>query len=609
MCGIAGFIDSHTPITKAHSILETMLESIAHRGPDDVGQWSNPPVYLGHRRLSILDLSDKGHQPMSFKKTTLIFNGEIYNYVELRQVLEKKGYVFRTKTDTEVILVAYDYWGKSCVNKFIGMWAFALWDEDTQSLFCSRDRFGIKPFYYIAIQGKIYFGSEYRVLKYSSLFHKNLNIQQVYRWLQLGWLTYNNETFFTDINVLPPAHNLLFQNGHVSLEKYWEIDFRKKRKADSRVAEEFKEKFFRSIRMHMRSDVEIGGCLSGGLDSSAIASSVGTLYPDTSFKCFHIRYPGEDGIDESGWAKEVIRQYPSLDLYTHSPGGKELGEEFDRYLNGLEVPPAGSSPFSQYFVMKMASAQGMKVLLDGQGADEYLAGYLHIYYRLIAYYILKGKFTTAFKVFQNHILNQNFGRKQSLDLFTKSIISTIFGENGVTKLEYRFGNTFIPTENTFNLIDLPSIQTDRFHQYLYQLIFYTSLPTLLHYEDRNSMAFSIESRVPFLDHTLVEYIFSLPVESKMNTELGTKAILRQALNDVLPTAIQRRKDKKGFVTPGEITWLRGELAYLLESVAPNLKDFPLRNVEPLIENYLGGDNSDAKIVWRLAVLSRWMELQ
>ena len=352
MCGIAGFISQNSSEANAEKLIQQMLKSIAHRGPDARGIWMNAPVFLGHNRLSIIDLSKDGNQPMEYFDSVITYNGEIYNYIEVREQLIKLGYSFKTKSDTEVILAAYREYGKQCVHHFVGMWAFAIWDKKEELLFCSRDRFGIKPFYYLHEVEQFYFGSEYKALKSSPLFSDDLNLAQVARGLQLGWVCYEEETYYTGLKSLPASHNLIFSKGRVIIEKYWDIDFNKRYSGTvEQKKQEFLKLFEDSIRLHMRSDVEVGACLSGGLDSSAIASAISVYFPEAKPKTFTIYYEGKDSVDERPFVQEVLKKYPALEPNYFSPSDRQIEESFEKAVYHADVPITSSSPLSQYFVM------------------------------------------------------------------------------------------------------------------------------------------------------------------------------------------------------------------------------------------------------------------
>jgi asparagine synthase (glutamine-hydrolysing) len=604
VCGIAGFIDPKLSGSKAADVLASMLESIAHRGPDARDTWSEGAVSLGHNRLSIIDLSADGTQPMRGFGSVIVFNGEVYNYIELRRELQAAGYVFVTATDTEVVLASYRHYGIDCVKKFVGMWAFALWDLAEKTLFCSRDRFGIKPFHYIEKNGAFHFASEYKALRCSPHFTADLNVAQALRGVQLGWNTYHDETYYSAIRSLPAAGNLVWKEGKCRIDRYWDVDTSKVLQGDEAdLVSGFRQKFDESIRLHMRSDVEVGGCLSGGLDSSAIASSVAAAYPDTRFKTFTVYYDAPGGVDERPWVKEVLNRYPALQPYYFQPSEDDIADSFEHAIYHADVPLAGSSPISQYFVMRLAAQQGIKVLLDGQGSDEFLGGYMHSFYRLIGDRLSHLRVADAISEWRAHATTQSFAAQKSIDVLLKSGMAGLMSEQQLYSLEYRhfYSNLAFSREIPFKL---ESRSGSRLNGFLYHLLTTTSLPTLLQFEDRNSMAFSIESRVPFLDHRLVEYAFGLPDRLKIRRG-QTKKVLRDSLRGTLPDAIANRSDKKGFVTPGEVKWLRGPLRFLLETDFSNL-DFirqPLALKE--LDEFKKGNDRSANLIWRLVVLDYW----
>ncbi|MDQ3191465.1 MAG: asparagine synthase (glutamine-hydrolyzing) [Bacteroidota bacterium] len=609
MCGIAGFFDpSMQDYSKSKVLMENMLSSIAHRGPDNSSINIEFPIALGHNRLSIIDLAETANQPMEYQDLVLVFNGEIYNYIEIRQELIEKGLSFKTQSDTEVVVAAYSHWGESCVEKFVGMWSFAIWDKRSRVLFCSRDRFGIKPFCYISYGQRFYFASEYKPLKLTPFFDPKINDKQVLRGLQLGWMAYKDETYFEQINALPEGCNLIVKNGNVEVKKYWDIDTSlKTTETDfNQKKHDFFQLFSDSIKLHYRSDVEVGVCLSGGLDSSAILSMAASIFPEKEIKSFTIYYEGKDAVDERPFANEVIKKYKNIVPFYYTPSEKEIQDALEHVLHHADVPISGSSPVSQYFLMKLAKEHGVKVLLDGQGSDEYLCGYMHTFNRLIGQKINRGKCFQALKILNQHKKEHNLSSKQAMLVLLKAIYASSHSEQDVFNYELKKINPLLRGNlSRINTIQLDEKPEDKMANFNYHLLFSSSLPTLLHYEDRNSMAFSLESRVPFLDHRLVEYGFSLPIEDKIHNA-ETKYILRKALSGILPDAITNRKDKKGFVTPGEDKWLRGPLKHLLED------DFTLLNqwVNPyqfkkLLYNYKNGDNSQAKLLWRLVMLNLW----
>ena len=606
MCGIAGIIDQTNSPADNKQLLEKMLLIQHHRGPDATGVWSDDVIFLGHNRLSIIDLSEAANQPMHYKDFVMIYNGEIYNYIELKKELEEKGHHFVNHSDSEVILHAFAEWGTDCVQRFVGMWAFIIWDKNKKTLFASRDRFGIKPFNYIFQSGRFYFASELKTLKVSPLFTNDINENQVARGLQMGWLSYFDETYFNCIKALPAAHNLTLNQNGLKVERYWDIKTGSYQKMSFKEkSDEFYRLFSDSIRIHMRSDVPVASCLSGGLDSSAIVSLVQEQNPGKIYKSFSIYYEGEGDVDERPFINEVIKKYPTIEPHYYSPTETEVAEHFHKALYHSDVPATGSSFISQYFLMKLISKHGIKVVLDGQGSDEFLAGYMHSFYRLIGGML--NRFDVVGSLFETVDVNKRIGSSvpKMGAHFLKSLLASMKSEQSLYELEYRRYYPFMMnTENKHVPFQLKDVDGTRLDQFLYHLMFSTSLPSLLHYEDRNSMAFSIESRVPFLDHRLVEFCFGLLDDDKIH-KTETKYILREALKNVLPKAIYERKDKKGFVTPGENKWLRGPLKFLMEN-DQKLPDFiNKQKASQIFKAYKAGDNSKATLVWRLAVLGEW----
>ncbi|HNQ12777.1 MAG TPA: asparagine synthase (glutamine-hydrolyzing) [Bacteroidia bacterium] len=607
MCGIAGFIDTSLPSENERKILlEKMLHSIAHRGPDANGMFFDGAVALGHQRLSIIDLSTEANQPMYFGSLTITYNGEIYNYIEIKESLRDLGYVFKTNSDTEVILASYKRWGVECVKHFVGMWAFAIWDSDQKVFFASRDRFGIKPFYYIQQSGRFYFGSEYKVLNQSPVFNNEVNERQVGRGLQMGWVEYQDETYFSCLKALPAAHNLIIKDGACTINRYWDIETGKYNSLNFKQKKDrFYELFEQSIRQHMRSDVSIASCLSGGIDSSAIASMVQTLYPDQSYKSFSVYYTGEGDVDERPFIDEVLKKYPSIEPHYISPDAHMVEEAFDHALYHADVPCTGSSFISQYFLMQLIRQQNIKVVLDGQGSDEYLAGYMHSFYRLFADMMQAGHLVEPIALTMVLKKKLNLSTMRAVGHFGKSMLSLFRNEQQLYSLEYKNYYPFLLNGNKKIPFHLEKKKGNHLDNFLYHLLFNSSLPSLLHYEDRNSMAFSIESRVPFLDHRLVEFCFELNNRDKIH-HTETKYILRESLSNVLPDAIYNRQDKKGFVTPGESKWLRGPLQHLLDINFSTLPFLNAKKCKSIVERYKKGDNSLALLTWRLAVLHYWM---
>lgn len=605
MCGIAGFFDSSLISSVKKELGSKMLLRIRHRGPDASSAYIDDQVYLGHNRLSIIDLSVEADQPFVVDQWVMVYNGEVYNYVEIRNELQALGHKFRTASDTEVILKSFIQWGDTCVDRFVGMWAFVIYNKNSGQLFCSRDRFGIKPFYYIHHGEQFYFASEVKAFYDLPFFNPALNKKQVFRGLNLGWISYHDETYFEQVKALPPAHNLIFNNNTIALDSYWVLEKKELNLSYKQAVDAFKAQFFETVRIHLRSDVKVGACLSGGIDSSSLVATMSKLDP-IPLDSFTIYYEGQDAVDERPWVKEVLEAYHNVHPHYFTPSDADIQHAFSKILYHQDAPLPGSSPVSQYFLMQLAGEHKIKVVMDGQGSDEYLLGYLHFYYSIYAQLFKKRQFKTALNTLKNHKRTQGLSFKELLVILGKSGAKYILGEQGYKRKEFsdKYPNVLIDKveQDLWQSFD-NGVPVDSVTQ---NALFLDTLPSLLHFEDRNSMAFSIESRVPFLDHRLVEMAYSLPYTYKLDDGI-TKKILRDALKGILPEKIAHRTDKKGFVTPGEIKWLRGPLKHLLATEnLTHLGDLcNLDKVYDLIHEFDKGDNTNAQMVWRLIALNEW----
>jgi asparagine synthase (glutamine-hydrolysing) len=604
--GIAGIIDPSLDREQGEVLLTAMLESIRHRGPDHSGRWIEMPVLLGHNRLSITDPSPAAHQPMEFGDLTIVYDGEVYNYQAIRDELTKKGHRFRTNSDTEVILAAYAEWGSACVSRFVGMWAFAIWDKRRRELFCSRDRFGIKPFYYIHAGDKFYFGSEYKALKVSPLFCDALNDRQIARGLFLEFQSYRDETYFECLKGLPERTNLLFKDGAVSLSEYWDIDpARRFRGSFADKKERFLELFRNSVRLQMPSDVGVGGCLSGGLDSGSIASVVGKDFSGRRYTTITVYYENKaHQMDERRWVREVATAFPNIVPLYCSPCDDEVRSSLDRITWLHDAPLRASSSMSFYFIMKLAAQTGLKVMLDGMGADSYLAGSSLCFERLIGGYLRKTRIVKAFRALYHCAPPRSDGRR---DLARRSMRTAVRGEPELVVGGSLRARSLLGFDGDL-AFELREVRGSRLKRYLYYLIF-SNLDPVLHNLERMSMASGIEARVPFLDHRLVEFAYSLQDEDLLS--LGqTKYILRASLEGFLPKAIAARVDKQGLLGREIVVWLRGPLRHLMESPI-DFDRLPFLNrdkTEALIDGFKSGSNAQADLVWRLVSLNYWLKL-
>ena len=560
MCGICGIVGLGAP--PETDAVEAMAAELDHRGPDGRGTFSAPGVALAFRRLAIIDLSEAGAQPFASEdgRLQLLHNGEIYNYRELRRELETAGHRFRSATDTEVILHAYIEWGESCVERFNGMWAFALWDENRQRLFCSRDRFGIKPFYYLQDGSRFVFASEPRAFRHATRLEASSGA--VHEYLEQGYLDHLEETFFSGVRRLPPAHSLVFDASGLRLSSYWQLE---ESEPPDDAAEEFGELFLDSVRLQLRSDVSVGTALSGGLDSSAVAVSADRLLRTEAENAEALggrqrtftAYFEQPGYDERPFAEAVVGQTQAEPTWV-TFGASELVDDLPRIVEAQGEPFGSTSICAGWYVMRAAKAGGVKVLLDGQGGDELLAGYrAHFGFRL-ADLLVRGRLRE---------LKAELAGTQHGPVALAAAVARPFAPDGLVRAvrARTRGSLVHPELRGTTGADLDgSPFPDRLRRYQQLVLTRRGLPELLRYEDRNSMAHSLEARVPFLDHRLVELCFSLPPHELIRGG-ETKSVLRRALGDLLPVQVRERRDKLGFVTP-EADWLRGPLGVLAADV-------------------------------------------
>lgn len=568
MCGIFGIIQA-TPVSKDK--LRKVSNTISHRGPDDegyllfnnsaeeyqraLGQDSIKELHFPkiesisknynsaflHRRLSIIDLSASGHQPMSYENENLwiTLNGEIYNYIELKEELKNLGYSFRSSSDTEVVLAAYQEWGEDCVQRFNGMWAFAIWDQRKNSIFLSRDRFGIKPLFYYFKKNVFIFCSEIKGIREYLNNNLTLDDKQIYRFMVKGEIAVGetDETIYKEIKQLKTGHNLILKNDKLFIEKYWQLKLRRNQYSFNENVDKLQEFFYNSLKFRLRSDVQVGSCLSGGIDSSSIVS-FGSKKFNKQFHTFSAIWPGEE-CDESYYIRKVNDKYKCF-AHEFEPDLNDIIDTIDKEIWHQEMPLAGPSLIAQWFVMKKAKDHGVKVLLDGQGADEVLSGYpryIEPYINEMLYYFKWGELISNYSSLEE----AGYNWKRILKIQKNKLIKsnwTALPLSDFFKNKYNYKFKFIPSRYNF----LPDYLKDEINK--------SCLPTLLHVEDRNSMAHSVESRVPYLDYKLVDFAVNIPTEQKIKGAL-TKIILRESMKDYLPIEVYNRTDKIGFETPIE----------------------------------------------------------
>lgn len=621
MCGIAGFIwkEQHRPA--AGELVRAMADSIAHRGPDDEGFFTSGPVALGHRRLAILDLSTAGHQPKTSHdgRYTIVYNGEIYNYIELRDELRPLGGRFVSESDTEVILEAYRIWGPDCVQRFNGMWAFAIHDRDAGKLFFSRDRFGIKPLYYVDRTDCLVFASEIKACLVALPEERQVHLPMVHYFLSSGMLCDGPETFFRDVKAFPPAHCGTYdmQRGELRLGRYWEVH-PERQLADLR-AEEAVESLSNlinsAVSLHTRSDVSVGTCLSGGVDSSTIvaAMSRGCTGRVHTFSGLY----SEPDCDESLYVDLVNRHTGCLPFSVRPCPRGDLLDDLATIVWHQDMPSAGPGLYTQFHVMRRAS-QEITVLLDGQGGDELFAGYLP-YFALRLQDLCHSGIPQRFRAVKMATeIAWHYGLRT-----VAPALPHLCGRYPAA-LASRLHRAIRPAPSSASVLH-PSLVSavgndaivrhwprgfsTRLNDTLHRQLIAESIPALLHYEDRNSMAFSIEARVPLLDYRIVEFAFSLPPQLKIHGS-WTKWVLRSAAARMLPDAVAWRRSKLGYPTPFA-QWLRtgsdgADLRDLIFS-----REFARRELvqmdrlEALWRQHQAGQADHSWLLWRCATLELW----
>jgi asparagine synthase (glutamine-hydrolysing) len=567
MCGIAGIIQfrSGPPNEQGREELlfrlKKMSYAIRHRGPDGENYWvaQDQSAGFAHRRLSILDLSPAAAQPMHLQQRfTIVFNGEIYNHVELREELIKKGYSFSTRSDTEILLAAFDCYREECPARLDGMFAFAIWDSLEKSLFMSRDRFGEKPLYYSINEKEFCFSSERKGL-WAIGIDRKINYPLLLDYLVLGHTETAAEktiSFYEDIFLIPPAHYLYLQagEGKFDLKSYWDCNKELQLSIDEEQAQEqFMELLTWSIRRRLRMDVKAGTSLSGGIDSSTIAALV-VSQTNEKWDSFSAIFPGFVK-DESAHIKKMVSTF-RLASHQTTPTVDEFLRDFDRLCYHQEEPFSSSSIFAQFKVYELAATNHLKVLMDGQGADETLGGYSKYIHWYLQELVRKKflQFTKEYTAFRKNEIEFQWGWKNYVAAFLPAQVPGILEKRAVGKVRQ---NKDLNREFIANYFDRPSIFKPlvlKLNDILYFDTCQSGLDSLLRYADRNSMAHGIELRLPFLSHELVEFIFSLPSSFKIH-DGWTKWILRKSMDNILPPEITWRKDKTGFEPPQKV-WMQ-----------------------------------------------------
>lgn len=602
MCGISGIIKFKEPAASESSI-RSMLANMKHRGPDDEGIFIKDAAALGFVRLSIIDLTSNGHQPMSSDdgRFTMVYNGEIFNYLELRQELESSGVSFRTKTDTEVLLKAYIHWGKECLHKLNGMWAFAIYDSVSGNLFASRDRYGIKPFYYHHNDQFLAFASEIPPILSVLQKKPTANRAAIFDYLVFNRTDQDEKTFFVEVRQLKHGESLSIVGNQVKIEKWYEL--KKNLKAPFKSPDEFRDMLIDSVKLRLRSDVPVGVCFSGGLDSSSILSILVDKAGRNDVNTFSAVYqPGERG-DESRFIDVYRSKVKNMHFIT--PSAESLFNDMHDLVNFHAEPIPDTSPYAQYKVMELAK-KSVTVTLDGQGADEQLGGYHYFFGLYFKELFKKLRWIKLLREMlhyrQKH--RSNFALKSFVFFLLPSVLRKKLRASRKGYLNGDFYSKYSRYSHTSDTIygstSLNNALLDHFEY---------KLEHLLKWADRNSMRFSVEARVPFLDHRIVER--TVPLAADWIIRNGTtKFILREAMQGLLPEKIRLRQDKIGFATP-EGEWFRKDyfkdfISDILDSVSfRERKIVDVAKAKQLYQDHLDRKTEIAGDIWKWINLELW----
>lgn len=622
MCGIYGIVRSGKQVYENELII--MGEKLRHRGPDDEGIYLHDNVGLGHKRLSIIDVTN-GKQPMTNEDGTvwIVFNGAVYNYLELRQELVQKGHTIKTYCDTEVIIHAYEEYGKECVNRFNGMFSFVIWDQNKQEIFAARDRFGVKPFYYSMQNGEFIFASEIKSLLSHNPLLRKVNEKGLKDYYVFQY-TLADKTLFEGVKKLEPGHHLTINTKdgfRLRIEQYWDFNFN----YDMYHTEDYfvdKVRFLLedAVKIRLRSDVPVGAHLSGGLDSSSVVSFAASLLEGMNLKTFTGAFSDSQEYDETSYAK-LVAKHSKADYYEIFPTSSDFASSIHDIIYYLDEPGAGPGVFPQYMVSKLAS-QHVKVVLGGQGGDEIFAGYARY---MVAYLeeSLKGAIedtanrgefvTTLSSIIPNLNLLSNY--KPMLQHFFKEGLFGQQDERYFRLIDRSEGmkdvldsELFVDSSNYSVFEDYQKIfNRSNATSYLDKMLYFdvkASLPALLHVEDRTSMAVGLESRLPLLDYRLIELVATIPPVIKFQSG-KSKNILKQAVKNHVPDEIIHRKDKMGFPVPLN-EWYQKDLNGFIKEILldPRTASRGFYNVNE-IEKILSKQTKFSRVMWGLLCLELW----
>lgn len=595
MCGIAGIWKANKSEGLERSV-KKMTDAISHRGPDGEGHWLdiNYGIALGHRRLSVIDLSDNASQPMHYlDRYIIVFNGEIYNYLELKSKLKSKGYSFKSYSDTEVLIASYAEWGVKCLEQLDAMFSFAIFDRKKKELFCARDRFGEKPFFYSDSKNNFSFCSEIKGLKSIGL-ATTKEMKMIHDYL-VHDLVENprdqSQTFYEDIYKLKPGHYILKTQGEPTIQKcYWSIDTKTTSNLSFKEScSLFLEILEKSVQRRLRSDIPVGSSLSGGLDSSTIVALMSKKIDQVN--TFSARFPGFDK-DEGRYIKQISSLFHTnhFDVYVD---GESLMKDLDKLVYHQDEPFQTGSIYAQFCVYKESRKQGVPVMLDGQGADEYLAGY----HKDFKYFLLdlpngldKKRIQNA--LYHNHkfkysLSKKDFFRKQFPNLYE---LAAKFKHTRFSQSPSNINKAF---HKAYGSSNSPFIEMNDLKSMLKHEMSSQGLEKLLRFCDRNAMAHSVEVRLPFLSHELVSFVFSLKSDFLLKNG-WSKSILRSSVENILPKDIVRRKDKIGFEAPQD-EWVK----------SPHLQDQFKEAETHLIKNRV--ITSGRGIEWKTIIASKFLK--
>jgi asparagine synthase (glutamine-hydrolysing) len=627
MCGIFGSFSQYGATTRQAA--ETALHALRYRGPNDQGVESftvgQGQLTLGHARLSIIDLSPGGHQPMQSAdgRYVIVFNGEIYNYRELREEIRRHGRVFQTESDTEVLLACWEHWGTDCLSRLTGMFAFAVFDRRAETVTLIRDAFGIKPLYYYRDGESIAFASEIPALLPILNTKPKLNLRRAYRYLAFGGYDDSDDTFYENILHLQPGHSLsvkLGSSGNGRPERWWLPSILERTDLSFKAAaEELRERFLTNIRLHLRSDVPLGSALSGGIDSSAVVCGIRHIEPDIPIHTFSF-VARDSHVNEEKWIDIVNEQVGAVphkvvvDLH-------ELGGDLDDMIRAQGEPFGDTSIYAQYRVFKLARETGITVTLDGQGADELMAGYSGYPHRYVTSLLEKRQYHKIPSFLNNWAQWPGRNRKQALQMLssllvsdeTKKFLRRIAGSErqppGWIDSKW-FEKHGIDIENPEVSEFNPDANGRRLVEELRNALTNKGLVSLMRHGDRNSMRWSIESRVPFLTIDFAEFLLNLPEHYLLSPKGETKSIFREAMRGIVPDKILDRRDKIGFETP-EQAWLKGQRKDI-EKWLEGIDTLPFMNgpaARKKVADVIDGKQAFSTEAWRLINFSRWVQLQ